>query len=419
MARADITRIDHGTAAARPVNGAAGGVVRIGFVPLIDAAPLLAARELGLFEKFGVRVILERQIGWANVRDKLLYGHLDVSHAVLGMPLSTTLPGGATEPLLSVMELGSGGNAITLSKALVDRGVRSAATLARWLVDRKAAGRGGELRKLVFGYVFGASMHHYLLREWLSSADIHPDLDVRLCVVPPPQMTEHMRHGHLDGFCVGDPWNTLAERGGHGTIVSPTTDILPNHPEKVLAVTRRWADDHGPAVVAIIKALLQACAWCDDEANHPKLAEMLASERCIGVPVADLAASLRVNRTLGVNPRQPSPRPADWRMRSFAVKRTFPSATHAAWLAEQMIRWGHAPSEADVVVAATHCTDSRFYRQAAAELEIDCPADDLAPMPLRHQSSYDPRRSPYRGSNEPSPAGPRPSSFVPASVQNT
>lgn len=397
------------------MNGAAGGVVRIGFVPLIDAAPLVAAQELGLFEQFGVHVVFERQIGWANVRDKLIYGHLDAGHALLGMPLVTALSGDATEPLVSVMELGCGGNAITVSKALADRGVRSAATLAKWIADRKGASGRTELAKPVFGHVFGSSMHHYLLREWLSAADIHPDLDVRLCVVPPPQMAEHMRHGHLDGFCVGDPWNTLAERGGHGVVVTPTTDIIPNHPEKVLAVTRRWAADHGPAVVAIIKAMVRACAWCDDEANHPKLAEMLASDKYIGITVADLSASLRVNRTLGVNPRQTSPRPIDWRMRSFAVRRTFPSMTHAAWLAEQMIRWGHADSDVDVIAAAARCTDSRFYRQAANELDINCPADDLAPMPLRYQSCYDPRRSPYRGAQRHLSAGGLVPSAAPAS----
>lgn len=388
------------------MNGAAGGVVRIGFVPLIDAAPLIAAQELGLFDRFGVRVALEKQIGWANVRDKLTYGQLDAGHALIGMPLTSALwENPVAEPLVSVMELGSGGNAVTLSRALVDRGVRSAASLARWLSDRKAAPRTAEASKPVFGHVFGSSMHHYLLREWLSGADIHPDLDVRLCVVPPPQMTEHLRHGHLDGFCVGDPWNTLAERGGYGAVVTPTTDIIPNHPEKVLAVTRRWAADHGPAVVAIVKAVLRACAWCDDENNHPQLAEMLASPKYIGVAADDLSASLRVDRSLGVSTKQPSLRPADWQMRSFAVKRTFPSVTHAAWLAEQMIRWGHAPSDSDVVAAAARCTDSRFYRQAANELDINCPADDLAPMLLKHGSSYDARRSPYRAATGDAAAG--------------
>ena len=398
-----------------PVGGASGGVVRIGFVPLIDAAPLVAACELGLFKKHGVRVALERQIGWANLRDKLTYGQLDAGHALLGMPLVSVLADDRRlgEPLVSVMELGTGGNAISLSAALADRGVRSAATLARWLHEaaehaRPAPAFGGEAgvgragsrddpRKPVLAHVFGCSMHHYLLRDWLAAAGVDPDFDVRLVVIPPEQMPGHLASGHLDGYCVGEPYNTAAEWEKAGVVVTPTTDILPDHPEKVLAVTLKWAANHGPAVVALVKALLEACAWCDDASNHPALADWLARKQYIGLPADLLAASLAIDRSVGVAARHASPRPLDWRMRSFRPAATFPSATHAAWMAEQMIRWGHAASDTDVLAAAAECTDARFYRQAAAELGVACPDDDLAPMPLRHGACYDARRSPYRG----------------------
>jgi ABC-type nitrate/sulfonate/bicarbonate transport system substrate-binding protein len=405
-----------------PVEGANGGVVRIGFVPLIDAAPLVAAYELGLFERHGVRVTLERQIGWANLRDKLTYGQLDAGHALLGMPLTSVLSADCRvgEPLVSVMELGTGGNAITLSKALADRGVRSAATLARWLAE--AAGRsppgGGDARKPIVAHVFGCSMHHYLLREWLAAAGVDPDFDVRLVVIPPEQMPGHLQTGHLDGYCVGEPYNTAAEWDKTGVVVTPTTDILPDHPEKVLAVTRRWAAAHGPAVVALVKALLEACAWCDDATNHPALAGWLAKEQYIGLPADLLAASLAIDRSVGVAARHASPRPMDWRMRSFRPAATFPSATHAAWMAEQMIRWGHAPSDTDVVATARACTDARFYRQAAAELGIPFPDDDLVPMPLRHGSCYDAKRSPYRGQPPRLPAPETADNLIDATAAN-
>ncbi|MDB5296338.1 MAG: nitrate transporter [Phycisphaerales bacterium] len=388
--------------------------VRIGFVPLIDAAPLVAAEELGLFARHGVRVTLHRQIGWANARDKLAYGQLDAAHALLGIPLSgagglawddagTT---GAGEPLVSVMELGCGGNAITLSKALTDRGVRSAAGLGEWLRDR-AAGGGAAGRRPVFAHVSNHATHHYLLREWLWAGGIHPDRDVRLCVVPPPQMPDQLRHGHLDGFCAGDPWNTVAERGGYGTVVATTTDVLPDHPEKVLAVPRRWAEANEATVVSLVKAVLEACRWCADDANHPELAAMLADRRYVDVAAADVAASLALDRTVGSDPRhvpagvdrtsaarRPATdwRPPDWRMRSFELAHTFPSGTHAAWLAEQRVRWGHAAAPADVLAAAGRCTDARYYRAAAADLGVPCPADDFPPMRLRRDGCYDPRK---------------------------
>ena len=364
------------------------GVLRVGFVPLIDAAPLIAAADLGYFAEEGLAVALERQIGWANVRDKLAFGHLDASHALLGLPLASVLyPEPQGEELVGVMSLSSGGNAITLSRKLTQAGVNSAATLARWVRDPHRE------RQAVFAHVFASSMHHYLLRDWLDGAGIHPDLDVRLCVIPPPQMTQHLANGHLDGFIVGEPWNTLAARQGCGSVVCPTTDILPAHPEKLLATTRRWASDNGAVLVPLIRAVLRACAYCNDPNSTAALSEMLAQAKYIGVEADVIRASLCLDRSFGLNPRFTSVRPADWQMRSFALDRTFPSRTHVVWLLEQMVRWGHAPSDLEAIEIADRCTDSQSYRRAAESLGIACPADEYPPMPLRGGRTLDPRQA--------------------------
>jgi len=364
-----------------------GGALRLGFVPLIDAAPLIAAAELGYFADEGLAVSLERQIGWANVRDKLAFGHLDASHALLGLPLASVLhPEPQGEALVGVMALSSGGNAITLSNKLAEAGVNSAATLARWTRDPHCE------RQLVFGHVFSSSMHHYLLRDWLESAGVHPDLDVRLCVIPPPRMTLQLESGHLDGFIVGDPWNTVAVRAGLGTVVCPTTDILPAHPEKLLVTTRRWAADNAAVLTPLIRAVLRACAYCSDGQNLSALAEMLARPKYIGVGADVIAASLALDRTFGLNPRFSAVRPVGWTMRSFAVTGTFPSRTHMAWLLEQMVRWGHAPSDADAIETADLCTESGPYRRAAESLGLACPVDEYPPMELRGGRVFDARQ---------------------------
>jgi ABC-type nitrate/sulfonate/bicarbonate transport system substrate-binding protein len=361
--------------------------IRVGFVPLVDAAPLIAACELGFFADEGVRVALERQLGWANVRDKLTYGHLHASHALLGIPIASALRvDWYGEAVVSVMSLGTGGDAITLSRRLVESGVKSAATLARRVHDPHLD------RPLLLGHVFGCSMHHYLLREWLASAEVNPDADLRLCVVPPPQMAEQMSQGHLDGFCVGEPWNTMAELSGCGSIVTATTDIVPAHPEKVLAVGRQWAQHNAGAIRAMVRALLRACAYCDDAANAAILVEMLADPRYVGAPREVLAASLRLDRTIAVGPRYAAIRPSDWQMRSFSPRATFPSATHAAWFVEQMVRWGHAPCDTDSAAIAALCTDTRFYREVAAEIGGECPLDDFPPMPLRNGRRFEVNR---------------------------
>jgi ABC-type nitrate/sulfonate/bicarbonate transport system substrate-binding protein len=367
------------------------GTIRLGFVQLIDAAPLIVAGHLGYFADEGLSVSLERQIGWANVRDKLAYGHLDASHALLGLPLASVLGDDAQgEELVSVVSLSSGGNAITLGKHLAAAGVNSAATLAKFVHDPH---RDRDVRQLVFAHVFSSSTHHYLLRDWLDAAGIHPDLDVRLSVIPPPQMVQHMASGHLDGFSVGEPWNSLAARTGVGSVACPTTDILPAHPEKVLATSRRWANAHGDVLTLLIRAIVRACDYCNDPKNVGPLAELISLPHHVGVDADVIRASLTVDRGFGLNPRFASVRPADWAMRSFSAAGTFPSRTHFAWLLEQMTRWGHAPADVNLTEVADRCTDSRAYRRAAESLRLECPPDEYPPMALRGGRTFDPNQA--------------------------
>ena len=353
--------------------------IRLGYVPLIDAAPLLAARELRFYNEESLTVELLPQIGWGNVRDKLTFGHLDASHALLGMPPASLLGcDWFAEPLVAIMSLGMGGNCITLSRRLTSAGVNSAATLARHLRETRV----GEPPS--FAHVFSCSTHHYLLRDWLHSGGIDPDIDVRLCVMPPPQIPSQMARGWLDGFCVGEPWNSLAARQAIGSIVAVSTDLIPDHPEKILAVSSRWLERNRPAAVRLIRAILRACVWCDDPKNVASLAEILVRSSGMKLPRDLIESSLLADRSFAYDGKVRSPRPADWKIRSFAPKYTFPSATHFAWITQQMVRWGHVASDIDLRAIALQSVNSVAYREAAASLELECPADDFPPMKLRN-----------------------------------
>jgi ABC-type nitrate/sulfonate/bicarbonate transport system substrate-binding protein len=332
----------------------------------LDAAPLIVARALGYFADEGLTVTLARQVGWANVRDKLVYGHLHASHALVGMPPASLLGRDRfAEPVVALAGLGTGGNAITLSRRIIDAGVRSASALREW-----AAGRlDRSTPPPTIAHVFGCSMHHYLLRDWLAAGGIDPDRDVRLCVFPPPQMNAHMADGHLDGFCVGEPWNTAAERAGIGRVVATTVEVLPAHPEKVLAVNRRWLAAHGDRASAVVRAVLRGCAFCHDSQNAGQIAELLARPEHLGVADGLIAASL-------ANRRRIAP--------SFDPAATFPSATHAAWIVDQMVRWGHVAADVDAVGVARRSVETAAWRRAAEALHLPAPADDLPPMRARH-----------------------------------
>jgi len=336
--------------------------LHVGFVPLLDAAPLIAARELGFFAEEGLDVVLHRQIGWGNVRDKLTFGQLHASHALLGMaPLSVLGAEQFVQPLVAIASLGAGGNAITLSRRLTAIGVTSAEALAR-LISRRQG------KPLVFAHVFSCSTHHYLLRDWLNAAGIDPDADVHLCVLPPPQMVRQTAEGFLDGFCVGEPWNTLAEQENQGSIVAATTQIVPDHPEKVLAVSRRWLEGHRDVAERLVRATLRGCAYCAEASRAADLARMLSEARYLDVPLEVIA------RTLTASPAG---------FRSWAAHTTFPSVTHAVWLLDRMRDWGRVSHATDFVEAARASVDTGPYRAAAASLGWTCPEDDAPPMRLK------------------------------------
>ena len=217
------------------------------------------------------------------------------------------------------------------------------------------------------------------------AAGIDPDRDVKLCVIPPPQMPSHMKNGYVDLFCAGEPWNTVATEEGHGTLLAATTDILPAHPEKVLAVSERFARQQPGILPGLVRAVLRGCAWCQDSKNRDELAGMLARPEYMNLPAALIQKSLLLGRDLGANKHQKSARPSRWCSPDVLnPRRHSQTKMHTAWMMREMIRWGHLHPETDMRAIAMRCVDTQPYRAAAADLKIDCPAEDFSPMPLRH-----------------------------------
>ncbi len=261
--------------------------LEIGLLPLTDAAPLFVARELGLFARHGLNVSLRREVGWATLRDKLLFGELHAAHALAPMLWATTLGlSGPHGDVLTAFVLNLNGNALTLSHALREAGVSDPASLRAF-----ARARTGE-RKLTFGIVYRFSSHHLLLRNWLHSAGLDPERDVRIVVVPPPQMARNLAAGNLDGFCAGEPWNSLAIARGHGWSPTWSAVFAPGHIEKVLMVRRDFAEQRADAHLALLAALDEAAAWCDEPQNRSGLANLLAQPACLNQPLEFVAPAL-------------------------------------------------------------------------------------------------------------------------------
>lgn len=259
----------------------------VGFVPLIDSAPLLVAHDCGFFADAGLQVNLSREQSWAGVRDRTAFGVLDAAPMTAPMPLAATLGiSGPVRPMLTGLVLSKGGNGITLSTVLAD------AVDRRGLAAVVAERRQTDQPRLTLGIVFGVSTHHYELRAWLAEQGVHPDTDVQLRVVAPSAMADALRDGSLDGYCVGAPWNTIATEAGTGRTVARTAAPSPGTPEKVLGVNQAWAQAHAQAHAGLIRALASACRWLDDAANRRAAAELLARPDRLGLPTAALLPDL-------------------------------------------------------------------------------------------------------------------------------
>jgi ABC-type nitrate/sulfonate/bicarbonate transport system substrate-binding protein len=252
--------------------------LRVGFVPLTDCAPLMMAQELGLFKKYGLRVALSRELGWATIRDKIVHRELDAAHALAAMPVAATLGlGSIPTDCLTALVLNLNGNAITLSNHLWNRGVRDGATLREEII------RSRHEKTYTFGVTFPFSSHRHLLRRWLAAHGIDAERDVRIVVVPPPQMAVNLKAGNLDGFCAGEPWNSVAVQARVGWIAVTSAEFDPGHPEKVLMVRRDFAEKHQEEHVALIAALLEACELCDRPEYREQIIATLARPEYTGV----------------------------------------------------------------------------------------------------------------------------------------
>jgi ABC-type nitrate/sulfonate/bicarbonate transport system substrate-binding protein len=236
----------------------------LGFLPLLDAAPLLVAQELGLFAAEGLKVNLSREVSWANIRDKLCIGSLQGAQLLAPMAISVSLGLNKVQaPLTTGMVLNRNGNAVTVSTSLQEqlRALNpealasphtSVLTLRQLITERMKQGTAA----LTLATVYPYSCHNYLLRYWLAAGGIHPDHDINMVVIPPEQMVAQLASGRIDGFCVGEPWNQIAAAQGHGKILLNTWDIWHNAPEKVLAVHGDWAARNEETHLALLAALL-------------------------------------------------------------------------------------------------------------------------------------------------------------------
>ena len=335
--------------------------LRIGFLPLVDAALLIIAHELGFAETEGLHLSLVRDISWASVRDRLIYGRTDAAHLIAPLAIASTLGiGRAPVPLIAPFVLGLNGNAITLRTPL-------AAQLPATPLDPAAVGEAlrnlmaHHERKLRIGVVHRHSSHNLILRYWLAASGIKPERDVEIVTVPPPYTADALESGEIDGACVGEPWNSAAVDGGHAAIMTTTSAIWQRGVEKVLALRADIAEQRGAALEALIRALHLAGAFLIKPENHDAVAAVLARPEYLDAPPERIKRSL-AHRLVIV------PNGAEVDVPNFLLMHreaaNFPWRSQALWLYSQMVRWGDAEltDENEALVRGVFRPD--IYRRA-------------------------------------------------------
>ncbi|HZZ11031.1 MAG TPA: CmpA/NrtA family ABC transporter substrate-binding protein [Paraburkholderia sp.] len=341
--------------------------LRLGFVSLADAAPLVAAKLLEFGHAHGLTLELIRQPSWAALRDKLLSGELDAAHVLYGLVYGVQLGlGGPQTDMAVLMVLNRNGQAVTLSNRLAD-------ALAEHGTLPAALGSLG--RKPVFAQTFPTGTHAMWLYYWLAAQGVHPLKDIESVVIPPPHMVAALAGDKLDGFCVGEPWNAMAEAQGVGRTIAYTSEVWPDHPEKVLACRRDFATANPNAARALVQTMLEACRWLDGAGHRAEIAHWLARPEFIGIDETLIAARLG---------NHAAPLPDATTTQRLPVRFfdhgsvNYPVPSDGAWFLTQFERWGMIDARADYAEIAAQINQTQLYRDAAGQVGVAVPGPGRA-----------------------------------------
>ncbi|CUA92488.1 CmpA/NrtA family ABC transporter substrate-binding protein [Pannonibacter indicus] len=349
----------------------------LGFIALTDSAPLIVAKEKGLFAKYGMPdVEVVKQASWGTTRDNLVLGSqgngIDGAHILTPMPYLISA-GKVTQnnvplPMVILARLNLDSQGISVGSAYADLKVGLDSSVLRdSFAARKAKGNPAKA-----AMTFPGGTHDLWLRYWLAAGGIDPDKDVETIVVPPPQMVANMKVGTMDCFCVGEPWNEQLVNQGIGYSALTTGEIWNNHPEKSLGMRADWVEKNPRAAQALLMAVMEAAQWCDDMANKEELAEIVGKRSWFNVPAKDIVDRLKGEFDYG-NGKLVENSPHF--MKFWRDHASYPFQSHDAWFLTEDIRWGKFEPETDIKALIAQVNREDLWREAAKTLGVtDIPA---------------------------------------------
>jgi nitrate/nitrite transport system substrate-binding protein len=296
--------------------------LKVGFIPITCATPIIMAHPMGFYSKHGLNVEVIKTAGWAVIRDKTLNKEYDAAHMLSPMPLAITL--------------GVGSNPIPYTMPAVENINGQAITLA---VKHKDKRDPKSWKGFKFAVPFDYSMHNYLLRYYVAEHGIDPDQDIQIRAVPPPEMVANLRADNIDGFLAPDPVNQRAVYDGVGYIHILSKDIWDRHPCCAFAASKEFVTGSPNTYAALLKAIIDATAFATKPENRKQIAEAIAPANYLNQPVTVVEQVLTGTFADGLGNVKKVPDRIDFD--------PFPWQSFAIWILTQMKRWGQIKGEVD------------------------------------------------------------------------
>ncbi|ANL38128.1 nitrate ABC transporter substrate-binding protein NrtA (plasmid) [Rhizobium phaseoli] len=353
--------------------------VKLGFIALTDSAPLIIAKEKGLFDKHGLpETDVAKQASWGATRDNLVLG--GAANGIDGAHILSPLPylmqtGKVTQnnkpvPMAILARLNLDSQGISVAKEYAETGVQLDASKLKAAFEKKKA-EGKEVKAAM---TFPGGTHDLWIRYWLAAGGIDPNKDVSTIVVPPPQMVANMKVGNMDVFCVGEPWNEQLVNQGIGFTAATTGELWKGHPEKALGLRADWIEKNPNAAKALLMAVMEAQQWCESMDNKAEMAEILGKRQWFNVPTKDVLGRLKGDVNYG-NGREA--KATDLYMKFWKDGASYPFKSHDTWFMTENIRWGNLPGTTDVKALVNQVNREDIWREAAKDLGVaatDIPA---------------------------------------------
>ncbi|OUC15975.1 MAG: bicarbonate-binding protein [Alkalinema sp. CACIAM 70d] len=351
---------------------------KLGYLPIVESAPLIIASAKGFFAKYGMTdVKVEKQANWGAARDNVKIGSggggIDGGQWQMPMPYLITegiITDGAKIPMYILCQLNTQGNGIAIANKHKGKNVGLKAD-PKYFADLKASGN-----RFKAAYTFPKANQDFWIRYWLAGNGIDPDSEVDLLTVPASQTVADMKRGAMDAFSTGDPWPYRIVADDIGFISALTSELWQAHPEEYFAVRQDWADKHPKATKALLKAIMEAQQWCDDFRNRKEMTAILAQREYFGVPEKVLEEPLMGKYNLGertIDDQQQSV--LYWKDKRGSV--SYPYQSHDLWFLTESHRWNFLDKgqyeSAKALISKVNRED--IWKQCAQEIGV--PASDI------------------------------------------